>query len=115
MFEHVKQEVLSFKCFLLRLIKFFCIASIILFLGLVPGFLGFHYVAGLDFHEAMLNTLSLLGDISPPYRVENKPGQLFSAIYGLFIETVFLLSVATLLSPIIHRILHRLHIDTAAE
>jgi hypothetical protein len=112
MFEHVKQELLSFKHFLYRLTKYFLIATVTLMIGLVPGVIGFHLVGDLNLVDSLLNSLSLLGDINPPYKLETKSGQFFTATYGLFIETISILSIATLLSPVFHRAFHRLHLHT---
>ncbi len=39
-------------------------------------------------------------------------GRTFTVVYGLFSETVFLLSLAILLAPVIHRIFHKFHVNT---
>ncbi|MDO6446853.1 hypothetical protein Q4493_13820 [Colwellia sp. 1_MG-2023] len=109
MFEHVKQDVISFKQFIYRLFRYFIFASIFLLLGLIPGILGFLFIENLLFIEACINALSLLGGLDSPYPLISHFGKVFTAIYSLFIETVFLLSSATLLAPIIHRIIHKMH------
>lgn len=112
MFEHFKEDILSIRKFVLRMIRFFLIATALLLLGLVPGIIGFQWVGGLDFQESLINSLSILGTIDVPYVLKTQGGQIFTAVYGLFIETIFLLSMAILFAPLVHRIFHLFHIDT---
>ena len=109
MFEHVKQDVISFKQFIIRLFRFFILSTFFLLIGLVPGIIGFLFIEDLLFIEACINALSLLGGLDSPYPLISHLGKVFTAIYSVFIETVFLLASATLLAPIIHRIIHKMH------
>lgn len=112
MFEHFKQELISFEQFLLRLVRFYFIATGLLLFALLPGIAGFYWIEHLSLKQATLNALSILGTIDPPYLPASDTGRTFTAVYGLFAETVFLLSMAILLAPIIHRIFHRFHVNT---
>ena len=100
MFEHFKEELLSFEKFVFRLIRYFLIATALLTFSLVPGVIGFHWLGDLTTKESLINSLSVLGTIDPPYQLQTESGQIFTAIYGLFVETVFLLSLAILLAPV---------------
>ncbi|MDC0661435.1 hypothetical protein [Marinobacter sp. SS21] len=110
MFEHVSSELLSIRRFLLRMARYFAIAVLMLLFGLLPGVVGFH-VLGLSLGEATLNALSLLGGVEPPVELAADHSRWFVAGYGLFIEAVFFLAVATLLAPLIHRMFHRMHLQ----
>jgi len=112
MFEHFKEDIISIRMFIFRLIRFFLIATALLLLGLVPGIIGFQWIGGLGFLESLINSLSILGTIDVPYVLDTHEGKIFTAVYGLFIETIFLLSMAILFAPLVHRIFHRFHIDT---
>lgn len=112
MFEHFKEELLSFEKFVFRLIRYFLIATALLTFSLVPGVIGFHWLGDLTTKESLINSLSVLGTIDPHYQLQTESGQIFTAIYGLFVETVFLLSLAILLAPVVHRVFHKFHIDT---
>ncbi len=111
-FEHLKQEVISFEKFLIRVIKYFLMATFILIVGLIPGVLGFHWIGQLSMLESLINSLSLLGAVAIPYELSDPKGLLFTAIYGLFIETIFFVSMAVLSAPLIHRFFHFCHIET---
>lgn len=113
MFEHFKQELLSFEKFILRLVRFYFIATALLVLSLIPGVIGFIWIGELDSQKAFINSISMLGTLSPPYVLQAQNGQIFTAIYGLFSQTVFLLSLGLLVAPVIHRVFHKFHIHTA--
>lgn len=112
MFEHFKQELISFEKFVLRLIRFYFIATGLLLFALLPGIVGFYWIDRLNLKQATVNALSILGTIDPPYPSTSDMGRTFTAVYGLFSETVFLLSLAILLAPVIHRIFHKFHVHT---
>ena len=112
MFEHVKKEVVSVEVFLKRLLRYVCIATAMLLFGLCPGIVGFIIFGDLELTEAFINALSLLGGLEAPYELTSHGARIFVAIYSLFIETVFFLAIATLLAPIVHRALHKMHVQT---
>ena len=112
MFEHFKEDLLSIEKFILRLARFYLIATALLLLSLVPGIVGFIWIGGLDAKSALINTLSVLGTIDPPHPLNTESGQIFTAIYGLFAETIFLLALGILVAPILHRIFHKFNINT---
>ncbi|HCG5126696.1 TPA: hypothetical protein NJZ01_004595 [Vibrio parahaemolyticus] len=111
MFEHVKKDVIPIEYFLKRLLRYVFIATAMLLFGLFPGILGFLLIGDLVLIEATINALSLLGGLEPPYELASHGGRIFMAIYSFFIETVFFLAFATLLAPIVHRFLHKMHVQ----
>ncbi|WP_273859754.1 hypothetical protein [Photobacterium sp. GSS17] len=112
MFEHVKNDILPFNRFLFRLFKFYCLACALLLFGILPGVIGFMVLDDLPLFQSFMNAISLLGSIELPHPPQTAHSHVFTALYSLFIETVFLLAVATLLAPVVHRIFHKMHLQT---
>lgn len=110
-FEHFKEEVISVEKFLIRLFKFYLIATVLLFGSLIPGIAGFCLIEDLSLGQAAINSLSILGTIDPPYLPETELGKGFTGLFGVFSDTIFLLSLAILVAPIAHRVFHRFHIE----
>ncbi|ASF93106.1 hypothetical protein DEB41_01555 [Vibrio anguillarum] len=112
-FESIHQEVISVERFTWRCLRYAAIAALLLLTGLIPGVVGFVYLADLPAAQAWLNALSMVSGLEFPYPIINlhlAPSlHLFLAFYSLFIETVFFVSLATLFAPIIHRVFHRMH------
>jgi len=111
MFEHFKQELLSVRQFVWRMVRYFSISVMFVSFSLVVGVLGFHWIGKLSWDQAFINAVSMLGAVNAPYPMQDYGGHLFTACYGMFTETVFLLAFAIVLAPVIHRLLHRLHLD----
>ena len=115
MFEHIKQELIPVEIFCLRMTKYFFIATAILIIGLIPGVFGFVLVGDLSFVQALINAISVLGTVDLPYPLSGASGQIFTGLYGLFIETVFFVALGTLVAPFVHRAFHRLHLIESAS
>lgn len=109
--EKFSQSLLRFEFFLWRLFCFFIRALGIVLLGLVPGILGFIVTEGHSFSEAALNTVSMAGGQglhSPPI---STAGKYFIACYGFFLQAVFFVALGVFISPLVHRLIHRWHLD----
>jgi hypothetical protein len=90
------------------------LASVLVVITLAVGVVGYHFLAGLAwlvaFHEAAL----LLSGMGPVELALNDAGRIFESIYALFCGVVLLGATGILFSPVIHRLLHRYHIEDAA-
>jgi hypothetical protein len=53
----------------------------------------------------------LLGGEGPIAPLETDGGKLFAGIYALYAGLVFLVAIAVVLAPIVHRVMHRFHWD----
>jgi hypothetical protein len=115
MFEHVKEDLLPFEQFIYRLLKYLAIAILLLALAVIPGVMTFHLFFELPLTEAFINAVSLLGSLPTPHPLTSHGGHVFTALYNLFIETTVLLALGTLFSPIVHRILHKMHLNTEQD
>lgn len=83
----------------------------ILFLGLLPGVLGFYFIEGHTFMESSLNAISMLSGQPVEPAPATPTGRFFIAIYGLFLQCVFILSIGLVVTPFIHRQLHKWHLE----
>ena len=110
-FERFKEEIISFEKFLIRLFKFYLIATVLLFVSLIPGVVGLYLIEDLSLSQASINALSILGTIDPPFPPKTELGMGFTALFGVFSDTVFLLSLAILVAPVAHRFFHRFHFE----
>ncbi|MCC5851567.1 MAG: hypothetical protein JJU30_01955 [Alkalimonas sp.] len=77
--------------------------------SLALGVLGYILTEGLELVDAFLNAAMLLagmGPVHPPMTVE---GKIFAGCYALYSGLVFIVTAALLLTPVVHRIMHRFH------
>lgn len=68
----------------------------------------------LDFVDSFLEASMLLSGAGPLYTERDSSNELkmFSSLYALFGTLVVVSSVGIFASPILHRVLHRLHLES---
>jgi hypothetical protein len=69
------------------------------------------YYENLPWRDAFLNSAMLLGGMGPVDAPKTDGGKVFAGMYALYAGLVFLIAVAVVLSPVLHRILHKFHWD----
>jgi hypothetical protein len=57
----------------------------------------------------------LLGGMGPVNPLQTTAGKLFAGFYALYSGLIFLLAAGVLFAPILHRIMHRFHLEGAAD
>ncbi|EJJ3932101.1 hypothetical protein VQZ80_004647 [Salmonella enterica] len=112
--EKFSQELLSLDKFLLRVGRFALRAAGIFLLGIIPGIIGFMMTEGLSFAEAALNAVSMAGSQGVHFPPVSTGGKYFIALYGFYLQAVFFVALGVLISPFVHRIIHRWHLDNDA-
>jgi hypothetical protein len=115
MFEQRHEPMLSSAAFLRRMLLYASIAAGIILGSLALGVLGYHFLEGLDWIDALLNAAMLLGGMGPVNALHTPAGKLFAAGYALYAGIVFLVVAGVLFAPIFHRFLHRFHLELADE
>ena len=112
MYEHRSAPLLSHQLYLRRLARGTTQATAIVVLSLGLGTLGFWALAEQAPIDALLNAAMLLGGMGPVDTDFHGPlGTLFAGVYALFAGLVFLAAGAVFLAPMLHRWLHRLHLE----
>lgn len=89
------------------------VALSVVALALLLGMLGYHGFAGLGWVDAFLNASMLLGGMGPVDTLQSDPAKLFAGFYALFSGLVLIGVTTLLLAPVLHRILHRVHLEDA--
>jgi hypothetical protein len=110
-YEHRSEPVLPRRLFLRRLLLHALLALGLVALSLGIGVLGYHFVAGLSWIDALMNASMILGGMGPVNELATDGGKLFASGYALYAGVAFLGISAVLISPFAHRILHRLHLE----
>ena len=80
-------------------------------ISLTLGLLGYHFVAGLNWVDSLLNAAMILTGMGPVNTLTSNAAKLFATAYALFSGVVFITATGILLAPIFHRVLHRFHIE----
>ncbi len=111
MYENKKQALASTRVFYKRLFRNLIVASLILAVCLLIGILGYHYIAHIEWIDAVHNASMILSGMGPVADVKNFWGKIFSSAYALFSGVAFITNIGFIIAPAAHRFFHRLHVD----
>ncbi len=117
MFEHKTQPLLSRRDFVFRALRFTSISVFIIGLSLFIGMVGYHIFAGIGWVESFYNASMILTGMGPGLDIEALPVdkreavQIFAGIYALYSGVVFLAASGLILSPLLHRFFHKMHLE----
>ncbi|MGB7739377.1 MAG: hypothetical protein WBM03_09705 [Steroidobacteraceae bacterium] len=89
-------------------------AVALLALSLGAGMLGYEHFEDLPWIDGFLNSAMLLGGMGPVNPPLTAAGKLFAGIYALYAGLVFIVTAALVVTPILHRMLHRFHLNERA-
>jgi hypothetical protein len=114
-YEHKRLPLLTQAQFLRRLFLHGLAALSVVLVSLGIGMAGYEYFEGLSWRDAFLNAAMLLGGMGPVETPQTNGGKLFAGCYALYAGLVFLVAVGIALAPIVHRVLHRFHLDESEQ
>lgn len=112
MYEHHKQSLIKPREFYLRLLKHVGLALILIFISVILGMCGYHYIAGLAWIDAFLDAcmiLSGMGQVSP---LTTNAAKIFAGLYAIYSGLLFISVIAIVLIPVWHRIIHKFHVPS---
>lgn len=111
LFESKVDPLISRGRFVQRMLAAFGVTMAIVAASLLMGMVGYHYLGGLRWIDALLNSAMILTGMGPVDPMESTGGKLFATFYALYSGIAFLSMTAVLLAPIIHRAMHQFHLD----
>jgi hypothetical protein len=89
-----------------------CAAGIVLVaFSLSLGMSGYHWIAGLPWIDAFLDSAMILSGMGPLAPLRNDDAKLFAGCYAIYCGFALLTTAAVILSPLIHRALHAFHLE----
>jgi hypothetical protein len=109
--EHHSQKVLPLHKFFLRLSLYFAFSLGIIAFSLFVGIAGYHYIGRLSFLDSFYMSSMILTGMGPVADMPSAGAKIFSSFYALYSGIVFLSISAVILAPVMHRILHILHVE----
>ena len=109
MYERRHQPLLPRRLFVQRVALHFSVATAILLGSLGIGMAGYMFFEGLHWRDAFLNASMLLGGMGPVDAPKTDGGKLFAGLYALYSGLVILITAGVVLSPVLHRLMHRFH------
>jgi hypothetical protein len=91
------------------------LSGMLLGASLFIGIAGYHFIAKFNWVDSLLNASMILSGMGPMGNLESDAAKIFASCYALFSGVVFITASGILLSPMVHRVLHRFHIEEKDE
>lgn len=111
MFEPFNYKLPHRKVYLRRQFRYVLVAMLFIAFSLAIGTAGYMGFAHLRLTDAFLNASMILGGMGPVDTLPNDASKWFASFYALYSGVALLTIVAAMLAPMIHRLLHVLHLD----
>ena len=109
--EHRTEPLAPWPQFFHRMTRSGTVGATIVLFALAIGVLGYHWLGGLHWLDALVNASMILGGMGPVDPITTVSGKVFESVYALFSGVAFLTSVGIFLAPALHRLIHRLHLE----
>jgi len=111
MYESKKHQPLTRRQFLIRMVNHVAAALLLMTASIGFGMAGYMFFEQLSWTDAFLNSTMLLGGMGPVNDPVTEGGKLFAGFYALYSGLFFIVSAALILTPVMHRVLHKFHWD----
>ena len=113
--ERRHQPLLSRAAFAWRLVGAFAGATGLISFSLLIGMVGYHSFESMDWVDAFVNAAMILSGMGPMSPLQSTGGKIFAGCYALYSGLALILAVSLILAPVVHRMLHRFHIETKSR
>jgi len=112
MYEHKSAPLASYEVFKKRVIRNTILAAqMLIFFSLLLGMAGYHFLNKLSWVDSLLDASMILTGMGPVHPMTNTSSKVFASIYALYSGVAFMTTIAVFLAPVIHRIMHRFHLE----
>ena len=98
--------------FLLHFARNIIFGIIIILAALFAGMLGYHSFEKMSWVDAFVNAAMILSGMGPVSQLATNEGKIFAGCYALFSGLAFIAITAIVFSPVIHRFMHRIHLES---
>ena len=111
--EHHSEPLAPSHVFAGRLLRQILLVAGIVAVTITVGTAGYLVISDLDLVDSFLEASMLLSGAGPLYTERSSSNNLkvFSSLYALVSTLIVVSSVGIVASPIVHRVLHRLHLE----
>jgi hypothetical protein len=83
--------------------------------SLAVGMAGYMWFGRMGLAEGFANAAMILSGMGPLSQLATAGGQIFEGLYALVCGLVFFAVAGLVLAPMLHRLLHRFHLEDTAE
>lgn len=113
MFEHRSKPLLPRRQFYARLARSAAVALLVVAVALGIGMVGYRAFEPMSWVDAFVNAAMILSGMGPVSSLQTDAGKIFAGCYALFSGLAFLTSIGIFSAPVVHRFLHKFHLEEA--
>ncbi|MGB9906287.1 MAG: hypothetical protein ACPLRR_02735 [Candidatus Saccharicenans sp.] len=111
MYERRHQKLAPLSVFIRRVLSHILWALLLVAVALSLGVLGYHFIARLSWVDSLYEASMILGGMGPFSSLHSNAAKIFASGYALFSGLVFIALMGIVLAPVVHRMLHKFHLD----
>jgi hypothetical protein len=111
LFERRHDQLAPMPVFVKRIIASLAIALCLIIVALFIGICGYHFLAGFNWIDSLLEASMILGGMGPVNQLPTDAAKVFASVYALFSGLILIALMGIILSPVVHRIMHKFHVD----
>lgn len=113
--EHRKEQVVPLARYLVRQARYGLFAVLLISISVCIGMLGYHHVAKVGWLDSFHMACMILTGMGPVLEMATRQAKLFSSFYALYSGVAFLSITAVFFAPLVHRLLHILHVEAESQ
>jgi len=110
-FEHHTQPLVPKSIFLRRVARCVWIAFLLLTLTIALGGAVYHFIEHFSWVDALMNAVMIMTGLGLVDTLHTPAAKIFTCFYAILTAIVFYLVLAIIFAPLIHRFLHRFHLE----
>lgn len=114
-FENRNQKVVSLPHFIVRLGRYGLFAFVLILFSVLIGTIGYYYLGRISWLDSFYMACMILTGMGPVGEMKTSTAKIFSSLYALYSGVAFLSITAVFFAPIIHRLLHILHVEETGD
>lgn len=111
MFEHHKEKLLPRREFIRRLGWSVAAGAGLIVFSLSIGVVGYHALGGLAWIDAFLDAAMILSGMGPVSTLQGDAIKVFAGCYAIYCGIALIATTGVILAPVIHRGLHKFHLE----
>lgn len=108
---HIYSYPLPTKQFVEKFGRNVLIGVVVSAASLFIGMWGYHHFESMSWIDSYVNAAMILSGMGPVGNLQTDAGKLFAGTYALFSGIIFLVVMAIIFAPVIHRFFQKFHID----
>ena len=113
-FEHKHEPIAPPRKFNRRIVRITAATFAVMAIWLFVGEWGYRSLGHMKWIDAFYNASMIMGGMGPVDTLPSSAAKLFASIYAILSGVLLLAAVGVMLSPLLHRVLHRFHVEDQA-